>query len=250
MWQWIQEGQIWSEVFLQLPVSHCICHPDGNLFQRDGKTLIYTTFRGLWFSFEVTWELAQFKAKAIFPQNVWQTRELLISLNLLKGTLTLHEYHLLLLSCRFKEQELAGQKSWDVVHVQAESSAEGNRLQLTVNFHTVHKKTTHIWDYFPQNVEMWKHRKTQQFPNPFFFFPGKKYFPLFLNSLVSFISHFKYYFAVISTGNLKANWLCWVSVFLYSCMNKEFKACLVASCTPFSLVCPTRAAKLCCIACV
>ncbi len=129
MWQWIQEGQIWSEVFLQLPVSHCICHPDGNLFQRDGKTLIYTTFRGLWFSFEVTWELAQFKAKAIFPQNVWQTRELLISLNLLKGTLTLHEYHLLLLSCRFKEQEFAGQKSWDVVHVQAESSAEGNRLQ-------------------------------------------------------------------------------------------------------------------------
>lgn len=112
------------------------------------------------------------------------------------------------------------------------------------------KKTTHIWDYFPQNVEMRKHRKTQQFPNPFFFFPGKKYFPLFLNSLVSFISHFKYYFAVISTGNLKANWLCWVSVFLYSCMNKEFKACLVASCTPFSLVCPTRAAKLCCIACV
>jgi len=103
------------------------------------------------------------------------------------------------------------------------------------------------------SLKTWRWGSTEKlnsFQTLFFFFPGKKYFPLFLNSLVSFISHFKYYFAVISTGNLKANWLCWVSVFLYSCMNKEFKACLVASCTPFSLVCPTRAAKLCCIACV
>lgn len=107
---------------------------------------------------------------------MWQTRELLISLNLLKGTLTLHEYHLLLLSCRFKEQEFAGQKSWDVVHVQAESSAEGNRLQLTVNFHTVHKKNHPHLRLFPSKRGDEEAQKNSTVSKPFFFFSWKKIF--------------------------------------------------------------------------